>query len=289
MTLTRSRLLALATLTLLAGGAIEVAGQSDPAPTKVPGPGNASEETLAPTERDHTAMPAWTVIQPRSKAARDVWFDAMAALPSGEVVVVGQGMERGRPARAFVFDPSDSESWQTVSLPGRKRALSVDVVAQDGGLIAAGNALPKDGPPQVLIWRSPEGRSWQRPMRIDDAEARDLLATDDGVALLGMTWDEARRPVPTLGRSTDGQTFEADPVAEPGHMARRVTRSPTGTWVVVGQRTTGDGYDAEHVLYPGRAPGSAMGRSAAPSGRSPSCRHRGRTCKLNSLPRRIGG
>jgi hypothetical protein len=206
-------------------------------------------EPVGPAGSDPATMPSWTATQPRLKAAREVWFDAVATLPSGEVVVLGEGMERARPARAFRFDPSDPASWEPVSLPGRKRAAAVDIAAADDELIAVGNVLPNDGPPQVLAWRSSDGRSWQRPTRIDDAEARDLLATDDGVALLGVTWDEARRTVPTLWRSTDGETFRADPVAEPGTMARRVARSPAGTWIVVGQLTTEDGYDAEHVLW----------------------------------------
>lgn len=244
----RSSLLGIATLALLAGGAIEAVGQGGPTPTGNPGAG--ADPVGAPAlPRPDPAIWEWTAIRPHSKAARDVWFDAIATLRTGEVVVVGRGTERASPARAFVFDRSDPKSWQTVSLPGRKRAVAVDIVAWDDEFIAVATRLPKDGPPQVLIWRSPDGRSWRRPITIDDSEAWDLLPTDEGLALLGVTWDDARRPVPTLWRSTDGRAFEATPVADSGYGVRRVARSPSGTWIVVGQGTNEDGYDAEHVLW----------------------------------------
>jgi hypothetical protein len=245
----RSSLLVLATLALLAGGTIEAVGQSEPAPTDGSAAGNTPVASPIHAGADATAVQEWMVVQPRLKAARDVSFEAIATLPTGEAVAVGHGTERERPARAFALDRLDPAAWQPVSLPGRKRAVTVDIASQDGELIAVGTGLPKDGPPQVLIWRSTDGRSWQRPARLDDAEVRDVLATDDGVALLGETRDDTRRSVPTLWRSTDGRTFEADPVAEAGHMARRVARSPAGIWIVVGARKNEDGYMAEYVLW----------------------------------------
>lgn len=238
----------LATWALLAVSAIAAVGQAAPTPTA------GSDAAVDPPEPSAHPAPTvtvlgWTAFEPRLKAARDVWFDAIAALPSGEMVVVGQGMERERPARAFVFDQSDPASWKAVWLPGRKSAAAVDVIAQDGKFVAVGTGLPKDRPPQVLVWRSADGRTWQRPIRIDDAEVRDLVATDEGPALLGMTWDVRRRPIPTLWRSTDGQSFDAAPIAGAGHVARRVARSPTETWIVAGHRTNADGYDAEYVLW----------------------------------------
>ena len=196
----------------------------------------------------------WMLIEPASSDVRSVRFEAVAALPSGEVVAIGNSERRGHAgSKAFAWHTSDPTAWTEISLPGRKDTRAVDVVATDDGLVGIGNRLAIRGPNQVqrqiLVWRSRDGRAWNRPLRIQAAQAAELLVTDEGLALLGATVEDPRRPAPTLWRSSDGKTFEATPIAGPGSSAGHVARSPAGTWIVVGERMDPDGRRAGNVLW----------------------------------------
>jgi hypothetical protein len=92
------------------------------------------------------------------------------------------------------FSP-DGETWEEVEAPelgGAGRQELQSVIATDGGVVAGGfSAHGDDGQGAPYVWRSPDGRSWERSKDALPMTDRRLAASDRSVRSLSATPDGA--------------------------------------------------------------------------------------------------
>lgn len=175
---------------------------------------------------------AWGEVRPRLwfSADRETWTSVdggaggpldttgaevvrdITAVGTGFVAVGSRTVENEQDGVVW-FSP-DGETWEEVEAPelggtGRQELLAV--VATDAGLVAGGlSAHGDDGQGKPYIWRSPDGRTWERAKNAfplsdrrhaaSDLAVRSLTVTPDGVvtAAGGNDWR------PRVWQSPDG-------------------------------------------------------------------------------------
>jgi hypothetical protein len=106
----------------------------------------------------------------------------VAAVPDGFVAVGSRTDDNDQDA--VVWFSEDGRSWEEVEatgLGGEGRQAMLGVNAQGGVIVAGGYTSGADGQSQPVVWRSPDGRSW------DSASAPLPGITDDRTAAGGLT------------------------------------------------------------------------------------------------------
>ena len=156
----------------------------------------------------------------------------IASLPGGELVVVGSS-ENGRSALAWHSE--DGRAWEPVKLPKAKNAGRTSVVGTATGAVAIATQQTNTGRTNGLVWTTLDGKEWSGPAQFKNAELGDIVATPDGVAILGA---KARKRFydPTVWRSSDGTGWKPVRIATGDTHPRELAVTPDGVWIGDGHR-----------------------------------------------------
>ena len=180
-------------------------------------------------------------------------LSAVALAPDGAAVLLGSSTYTPGPLAWYAPDGMD---WTRVKLagllkgldptgaPSGKTAEPRDVAAWDGGFVAVGDA-DSETRHVGAVWTSDSGTEWAAPDRIDGAGLRQVLVTDEGLAVVGVAGRQREdgRGIPTLWTSPDGRTWNAQLISDQPAWVGSAARSPGGVWLVRGTgawRSEGD-------------------------------------------------
>ena len=162
-------------------------------------------------------------------------LNAIAALPNGEMVVVGSEGEK-----AFALRSDDGLDWERVAMPGPKRSDPVAVAAWHDGFVAVGSSFDRQGRMTGLVWMSPDGLTWSEPMRLKDAWLWDVDVTPGGLAAAGQLVPKPGRPGdPTIWTSSDALSWQPKDGPDVDLIGDLVV-APWGGWVLIGWDIIGD-------------------------------------------------
>ena len=161
----------------------------------------------------------------------------VAVASAGDAFVAVGYEERGPERDGIVWFSEDAIAWSRVGVPQAFEQVElIDVAADAGGYVAVGTASGDGFPrPQTVMYRSDDGRHWERleaPAGAVDTYAHAVAAGPTGFVVTASGSQQA----PAVWTSADGRSWLPVPMEELADAARGLV-DPQGTaggWVALG-------------------------------------------------------